>query len=102
MSITRYDIQLDENNDLEIENQDFVWDISDGQHIEDTINAQPGWWKENFSDGVGIADFLNSDSQEQVLARLIKLELESDLYEVNNPSVSFDSSGNLVLSPNAQ
>lgn len=97
----RFDIQFDEDNDLEIINEDLVWDVSDEQHIEDTINAFPGYWQENFSDGVGVVSFQNSDGQEQILARLLKLELESDLYTVDNPKISFDTAGNLVIQPNA-
>lgn len=99
--ITRYDIQLDDSNNIIIENQDFEWGVSDNQHQEDSINAFPGWWKENFSDGIGVSGYINSDGQEQILARAIMIELESDLYDVQNPSVSFNASGQLVISPNA-
>jgi len=98
----RYDIQLDEDGDLIISNNDVEWGISDEQHIRDTINAYPGWWMENFSDGVGIRDFLNSSGQDQILARLIKIQLESDFYTVSSPAISFDSNGNLIIQPNAQ
>ena len=97
----RYDILLDDNNILEIVDNDVVWEISDEQHIEDTINASPGWWMENFSDGVGIRSYLNSSGQDQILARQIKIQLESDLYTVSDSQVSFDSSGRLVIQPNA-
>lgn len=97
----RYDIQLGSSGNLLIENNDVVWDVSDEQHIQDTINASPGWWMENFSDGVGIRSFLNSSGQSQILARQIKIQLQSDLYEVNNPIVSFVNS-KLVIQPNAQ
>lgn len=97
----RYDIQLDGTNDLEVVNNDLVYDISDEQHIEDTINASPGWWKENFTDGVGIRSYLNSDGRQQVLARAIKIQLESDLYTVTNPVIQFDSNGRLIIQPNA-
>lgn len=98
----RYDIQLDSRNNLRVVDNDFVYDISDEQHQEDTINASPGWWKENFSDGVGIRSYLNSGGQEQVLARSIKIQLESDLYTVTNPVIQFDASGKLIIQPNAQ
>lgn len=96
----RNDIELVEN-DIVLSNNDLVWIISDEQHIEDTIYSCPGWWKENFSDGVAIFEFLGSDGQEQILARLIQLELESDLYTCKNPQVSFSSSGQLIVQPNA-
>ncbi len=100
--MTRYDIQMDDNGVLEIENNDLVWDVSDEQHIEDTINASPGWWKENFADGVGIRVYLNSDGQQQVLARAIKIQLTSDLYTVTNPSIVFNANGQLIINPSAQ
>ena len=101
MSITRYDIQTDKNGEIVILDDDIVWAISDEQHIQDTINAAPGWWKENFSDGVNIRAYLNAQGQEQILSRAIKTQLESDLYQVNNPSVQFMPGGKLVINPNA-
>lgn len=100
--ITRYDIQADDNGVLEIVNNDLVWGVSDEQHIEDTINASPGWWKENFADGVGIRAYLNSDGQQQVLARSIKIQLTSDLYTVGSPSIQFGANGKLTINPAAQ
>ena len=96
----RYDLQSNKGG-LIISGNDVVFDISDTQHVEDTLNAAPGWWKENFSDGVNIRSFLNSSGQEQVLAREIKLQLQSDLYTVTNPKVYFDTNGKLNIEPNA-
>jgi len=98
--IDRQDIQLDDNGDLELQDQDFIFVPSNDQHIEDTINSYPGWWKENFADGVGVADFVNSAGQKQILSRLIKIELQSDLYDAT-PTVIFDADGSLTISPNA-
>lgn len=96
----RYDIQSDTNG-LIIINNDVVYDISDAQHIQDTLNAAPGWWKENFADGVNIRSYINSSQQEQIIARKIKLQLESDLYTVTNPKVFYDANGKLNIEPNA-
>lgn len=96
----RYDIKL-LDDDAVILNNDLVWDISDPQHIQDTINAWPGWWIENFSDGVGVRSYLNSSGQKQILARSVTLQLQSDLYTVENPQIDFDSNGVLNLQPNA-
>ena len=41
-------------NDLYISNGDFAISESDNQHIADTLNAFPGWWKENPADGIGV------------------------------------------------
>ena len=97
----RYDLLSDSNNNLIVLNNDMVFDISDTQHIEDTINAAPGWWKENFTDGVNIRSYLNSTGQEQVIARSLRIQLESDLYNVSNPSVKYTSDGKLTINPGA-
>ncbi len=93
---SRFDISTDE-----IVNNDIRWLPSDIQHVEDTINADPGWWKENPADGVGIRRFLNSDGQEQILSRSISVQLRSDLYTVQNPEVRFEPDGTLFINPNA-
>ena len=98
--MVRHDLQKNDSG-LIIKDSDVVWGESDTQHVEDTINAAPGWWKENFADGVNIRGYLNSSGQEQVLARKIKIQLESDLYTVVNPVVEFDSNGKLLINPNA-
>jgi len=97
----RYDILFDDFGDAIIENSDLAYGVSDQQHIQDTINAYPGWWKENFSDGVGIRDYVNSSGQSQILSRIIGIQLKSDLYTVDSPKVFFDSSGKLIIQPNA-
>ncbi len=95
---SRIDIQLD-NNDVVIINDDIVLVESDDQHAIDTINACPGWWKENFPDGVAIVSFLKARGVEQELSRSIKLNLQSDGY-TSTPVVSFDNVGKLVIEAN--
>lgn len=96
----RYDLQYNDSG-LIVTDNDVVYDKSDTQHVQDTINAAPGWWKENFADGVNIRSYLSSSNQEQVLARAIKINLESDLYTVTNPKVYFTSDSQLIVEPNA-
>lgn len=91
----RHDILID------VVDNDIQWVASDVQHVEDTINAAPGWWKENPSDGVNIRAYLNSDGKAQVLSRSISVQLQSDLYIVTNPQVVFDANGRLYINPNA-
>lgn len=97
----RYDLQLDDNNALIVKNSDWVFDISDQQHVKDTINSNPGWWKENFADGVGIRKYQNGTGQQQVLARSIKQQLEADLYQVGIPVIMYSQNGTLNINPNA-
>lgn len=87
-------------NDLLIVDGDFSISLSDGQHIIDTINAFPGWWKENPQDGVGVLQYLNSDGQEQALQRAGKIQLQSDGYSVNSP-VATISGDSVTFQPNA-
>lgn len=97
-----YDLALF-NNDLYIDPDtgDFAIVESDEQHIIDTIAAFPGWWKQNPADGVGLKAYESSSGQEQVLQRSIKIQLQSDGYQVNNPQVTYNADGELVVRPNA-
>jgi hypothetical protein len=95
------DILLDSDGDLLIENGDFKIGPSDEQHIEDIISAYLGWWKEFPSVGVGIKQYQAGSGVEQTIEREIKLQLKADGYTVDRPSVEFDSSGRLVINPNA-
>lgn len=88
------------NNDLLCINGDIAIAESDVQHIEDTINAFPGWWKNNPADGVGIFQYVNSSGQEQTIKRSIMLNLQSDGYSVSNPFVEV-SNGTITIQPNA-
>jgi len=95
----RYDISLDAVgittlNDLPIID-------SDQDHIQDTIQANKGDYKENPQDGVSIQSYLNSSGQETTISRDIILQLKSDGYRSNNPLITFSSNGELQIEPNA-
>ena len=89
------------NNEISIKNGDFVISESDNQHIADTLNAFPGWWKENPADGIGLFSYYNSSGQEQALKRAIQIQLTADGYKVSNPQISVDANGGLIVNPNA-
>ena len=86
-------------NDLQMANGDFLTGLSDPQHIADTLNAFPGWWKDNPADGVGTFAYLNSAGQEQQLRRSIQIQLKSDNYAAA-PIVTTDNAGNVTINPN--
>ena len=94
------DIAL-EDNDLLIIDGDLAISYSDEQHVADTINAFPGWWKQNPADGVGVFAYMESSGQEQALSRSVKIQLQSDGYQVGNPSLSIDNSGTITMNPDA-
>jgi hypothetical protein len=102
MGLKNQDIALI-SNDLFIDPiaGDFSIADSDTQHIVDNIAAFPGWWKENPTDGVGILQYENSAGQEQDIQRMVKIQLQSDGYQVNNPFVKIDSTGKLIVQTNA-
>jgi len=95
-----YDMALN-GNDLLIVDGDFAFAESDQQHVIDTINAFPGWWKENPQDGVGLMAYSKSPGEAQRINRAIKIQLQSDNYTVENPVVTIDNSGLLTVNPNA-
>ena len=82
-------------------NGDLMHVESDEQHIQDTINADVSWWKENATDGVGILNWLGGPALKQKLQKKLRLELESDGYRVSNPIVKFEPNGDLTINPNA-
>jgi hypothetical protein len=98
--MARYDYIQDDGGDLLIQYGDFIVNESDQMHIQDTIIAFPGWWKQYVTDGVGIEYYAKSNGQEQIIAREIKMQLENDKYTVNNPIVTFIND-KLTINPNA-
>jgi hypothetical protein len=99
--MARYDIAVGSDKDLLFNSSgDFDFVPSDQQHIEDTIYAWPGWWKEYPLDGVAVEQYVKSSSGLQLLARKIKIELNSDEYGVNSPILSLDAAGLLKIDPN--
>lgn len=73
------DLKL-ENNDLYINHDTGDFDIveSDIQHIEDIINAFPGWWKGSPSLGVGAMAYYKSSGKQQELEANIRRHLQAD------------------------
>ena len=87
--------------DLSFKNGDFAVGDSDSQHVQDTITAYAGWWKQYPADGVGLQSYVNGSGNFQKLAKNIKLQLQKDGYTVNPlPSITFNN-GNLEINPNA-
>lgn len=99
--MVRYDIAL-ENNDLIFANGDLVIGESDYQHIADTLNSFPGWWKEYPLDGVGLFNWNKSPAYLQEINRKVYLELESDGYKVKAPLIKLTPAGDLLINPNAE
>lgn len=94
----RFDIKIDST--FINANNDIAFYESDEDHIQDTIQAIQGSYKENPQDGVNVQSYLNSQGQEQILARKIIVQLKSDLYVVNNPIIE-TTIDKVIVNPNA-
>ena len=97
---SRYDIALN-NNDPLADGGDFVCAVSDDQHIIDTLNAFPGWWKQDPQDGIGIQSWKKGPAQAQELSKQMRIQLESDGYTLINPTVTLSPAGQFIINPNA-
>ena len=79
---TYKDIKTDENNDLIISNGDFKIDESDSQHVEHILIADKGQFRQFPLIGMGIKRALNGSFNPQILRQQIKIQLESDGFNV--------------------
>lgn len=77
----RKDILL-HDDDLRIENGDFVIDESDTQHVQHIINAEKGHYKQFPLLGVGVRRYLNAPLNGS-LRREIQLQLQADGYDAD-------------------
>ena len=78
------DLRL-ENNDLFINpiTGDFQIIVSDDQHIEDLINAFPGWYKQHPEIGAKLMAYVKSSGKQQELTQGIRQNVKGDGYIIN-------------------
>lgn len=94
------DIITDSTNDLIIENGDFKLNESDSQHVEHIITADKGQFRQWPLIGVGINRLINGSINPQALKQVVKLNLESDNYNVR--LIEIDSIDKLSINVDAQ
>lgn len=85
------------NDDLLFENGDFKIGDSDQQHIQDIVFENIGSYKEFPLLGVGIINYLNSSGLQLVLKRVIKSQLESDGYSVDEIIIQKDDISSITI-----
>lgn len=85
------DVLLDNNNDLRIEDGDFVTGESSQQHQELLLVTAKGEFKENPDATVGIENFIN-DSENDELVFEVKKCFENDGMRVDK--IEFDETNN--------
>lgn len=85
------DFKTDGDGDLFISSGDLAIFESDSQSIVDIITSNNGDWKEYPLCGVGIDNYINSNSSQQFLTNSIKTQLTNDgftnidvIYDDNN------------------
>lgn len=87
--MSRQDVLLDDNNELIVENGDFVIGDSDNQHAAIIFEAQKGEIRSSPELGFGAMRFVkNSGSTVRKFLRDLKLELEKDGYA--DPDINID------------
>lgn len=88
------DFLIDESGDLRIENGDFVIGTSDGQNQNILLVCEKGDFKENPQVGVGLGQYLESDTGDDLIAEIRrqfvadgltidKLSITSKQFELN-------------------
>lgn len=99
------DFKQQSDNDILIENGDFVIFESDQQHILDIIYASPNWYKEFPSCGLNIQFYLSGNGTDGInkgnLNRNLQLQLQADGYTSTNSTFVQDFEGNLNLQTDA-
>lgn len=95
------DILLDDNDDLLIQNGDFVIGESEQQEVEAILRAYPGWYKQFPTVGVGIMDYLNGPDFQKLQPK-IQIQLQQDGKQLTSFSSSFDADGNAIITINGQ
>lgn len=83
------DFLLDDEDDLLIQDGDLVVGDSDGQHVEDIFELEPGELKEYLLVGIGITKKINGLIDGQLRATA-NLQLIADGYTVNTLSITND------------
>jgi hypothetical protein len=76
------DLITDADGDLVFINGDVKIDESDTQHVEHILIADKGQFRQFPLIGVGILRFQNGSINKQALKQSVKLQLESDGYNV--------------------
>lgn len=94
------DYAVTADNEIKIVDNDFQIVLSDEQHIQDTIQSYPLYWKQYPTDGVGIQSYVGSTGQIQKLMGEIKKQLQNDGYLCNNPKVTINQD-TVTYNPNA-
>lgn len=76
----RTDILLSEQGDIIIENGDILVGNSDQQHVSHIIDSAPGAFKETPQLGLGIINYLKTNTSKTKFKRDLRVQLNFDGY----------------------
>jgi len=91
----RDDILLTDSEELQFLNGDFLFGVSDQQHVQHILKANKGHYYQNPLIGLGSVDLINGDIDRDFLKQQIKLQLKSDRYRPL--TVDIDSDFNVFI-----
>lgn len=97
------DILLDENTqELLFDNGDFKIGLSDQQHIDHLMRANPGQYYQFPKIGIGIDKFKLASVNRQEIQQAIRLGLEADNYNVIDLSVTEATNNEFIITTNPE
>lgn len=76
---------------------DFEMVPSDNQHILDICRSFPGWWKNSPTTGAGLPFLLKGKINPPIVESAVKVQLESDGYQVGRPLVTKAGNGYKII-----
>lgn len=91
----RDDILLTDSEELQFLSGDFLFGVSDQQHVQHILKANKGHYYQYPLIGLGSADLINGDIDRDFLRQQIKLQLKSDKYQPL--SVDIDEDFNIFI-----
>lgn len=82
------DILLNNDNELQFFNGDFLVGNSDNQHVQTIIEANKGNFLETPTLGVGIVEYKSSNISAAELEKRVRIELQKDGYKLDRVTIN--------------
>ena len=81
---------MNDTNQLEIQNGDFVVERSEYQHVQHLLEAYPGHYRQHPQVGIGVKDLVSSSLSRQAVRQRVRKGLLIDRALVDDVKVSED------------
>lgn len=90
MAINRDDILMNDDEELQFLNGDFLVGVSDQQHVQDIMKANKGNYYQHPLVGLGSKTLINANINRDQLRQDIKIQLKADNYQPLDVSIDED------------